>query len=401
MGTRTTRPAKTKRTTRKTAGKKEIKRKPQEILIPGERLRKDGRYEKRWTFNGRAISVIGRTVEELRTKVKKKEKQVEAGIYHTNDRITLNQYFKEWIDQKEMTLKESTIMIYENAYHANIEPVLGRYRLRDIERRQIVSMLNNIAKSGRIGAAKYTKTLIGSILKTAVTDDVVVRNVAAGIPPIRDERPPARETVHRELTEEELKAFFSLVKNSLYYNHFRFMLYTGTRVGECCGLQWQDIDWLRKIIHIRRTVTRDRKGRYILGKTTKTKKSRRDIPINPSILEVLGEQWERYVGTHEVVNMMDLVFPGEQGKQSGAGAVGEVLRYTVRKGRKQGIYIEPFGVHAFRDTFASRAIRAGIPPNTLKEILGHTSLAMTMDLYAHVSREDKVEGMSKMTAIDF
>ena len=368
--------------------------------MPGERLRKDGRYEKRWTFNGRPISVIGRTVEELRAKVKEKEKQVEAGIYHTNDKITLNQYFKEWIAQKEMTVKESTILSYMSVYNTNIKPVLGRYRLRDIERRQVVGMLNNIAKSGRIGAAKYAKRVISSVLKTAVTDDVVVRNVAAGIPPVRDDRPPARETIHRELTEEELKAFFSLVENSVYYNHFRFMLYTGTRVGECCGLQWQDIDWLRKSIHIRRTVTRNKECQLILGSTTKTKSSRRDIPINQSIMEVLEEQWERYQGTHVAVNLIDLVFPGECGQVSGAGPIGQVLRDAIKKGKRKGIHIAPFGIHAFRDTFASRAIRAGILPNTLKEILGHTSLAMTMDLYAHVSKEDKVEGMLKMTAID-
>ena len=63
------------------------------------------------------------------------------------------------------------------------------------------------------------------------------------------------------------------------------------------------------------------------------------------------------------------------------------------------IILKPFSLHAFRDTFASRAIRAGILPNTLKEILGHSSLAMTMDLYAHVNQQDKVEGMKKMLAI--
>ena len=68
---------------------------------------------------------------------------------------------------------------------------------------------------------------------------------------------------------------------------------------------------------------------------------------------------------------------------------------------KPKIEIKPFSVHAFRDTFASRAVRAGIPPNTLKEILGHSSLAMTMDLYAHVSQQDKIKGMKKMRAINF
>ena len=367
----------------------------------GERKRSDGSYEKRVIIKGVRYSVYGRSLNEVRKKAKEKAEQIEAGIYQTNDRITLNRYFKEWIAQKALTVKPATILQYETSYRNNIKPTLGRYRVRDIERRQVVSLLSQIAQSGRIGAASYAKRVIVSILKSAVADDIVARNVAAGIPAIKDERPPARETIHRELTEEELKVFFPLARNSIYYNHFRFMLCTGVRVGECCGLQWQDIDWKRQIIHIRRTVTKNEKGKCILGQTTKTKSSRRDIPINQSIMEVLEEQWCLYRDTHDPVNLIDLVFPKAKEKITSNTDIGNAIIRILRKAMKKGIKIAPFGVHAFRDTFASRAIRAGVPPNTLKEILGHASLAMTMDLYAHVSKEDKKNAMQKLTAINF
>ena len=81
-----------------------------------------------------------------------------------------------------------------------------------------------------------------------------------------------------------------------------------------------------------------------------------------------------------------------------ASAFNSTIRNTLEK--KEAASIAPFSVHAFRDTFASRAIRAGIAPNTLKELLGHSSLSMTMDLYAHVNQQDKIESMEKLQAID-
>lgn len=366
----------------------------------GERKRSDGSYEKRFFIKGMRYSVYGKTLTEVRRKAKEKESQVSAGIYQTNDKITLNQYFKEWIERKAATVKPSTIMTYNSVYRNNIKPTLGRYRVRDIERRQITNLLNKIARSNRTGAARSVMVVLTSLFSSAANDEIIAKNVSLGIPTPKNEKTPARETIHRELTEEELKIFFSLVKNSIYYNHFRFMLYTGVRVGECCGLQWQDIDWKRQIIHIWRTVTRDKDGKDILGKTTKTKNSRRDIPINQSIMEVLTNQWNLYRDTHETINLIDLVFPRTRGEIASNRYINSVIGAIIQKANKNGEEIARFSVHAFRDTFASRAIRAGMPPNTLKEILGHASLAMTMDLYAHVSKEDKIEAMEKLTAIN-
>lgn len=367
----------------------------------GERKRPQGGYEKRFFINGVRYSVYGRTLTEVRQKAKEKESQVSAGVYKANSKITLNQYFKEWIARKAATVKPATITAYNSVYQNNIKPTLGRYRVRDIERRQIINLLNKIAQSKRTGAATSVKVVLASLFKAAANDEIIAKNIAAGVPMPKSEKTPARETIHRELTEEELKAFFTFARNSIYYNHFRFMLYTGVRIGECCGLQWQDIDWKRKIIHIRRTVPKDEKGKDILGNTTKTKKSRRDIPINQSIMEVLTNQWEIYRDTHDTVNLIDLVFPRTRGEIASNRYINSVITAIIKKVNRKGEGVAAFSVHAFRDTFASRAIRAGMPPNTLKEILGHASLAMTMDLYAHVSKEDKIEAMEKLTAINF
>ena len=367
-------------------------------LATGFRKRKSGGYEYRFTYNGVRYSVGGATTAECKKKAKEKQAQLDIGIYQTNDKITLNQYFNEWIKQKEKTVKGSTILTYRNVYRNNIAPTLGRHKIKTLERRQIVSMLNQVAEESGIGAANYARRLVVSILHSAIRDDIAVRNVAVGIPSFKATGKPARETIHRELTDQELKAFFKAVQFSRYYNALKFMLYTGVRVGECCGLQWRDVDRKNGIIHIRKTVTKNIEGKLILGETPKTRTSKRDIPINKAVQEVIEEQWRLYRDTHDVLAMNDLVFPGERGQIVSNTVFNNLIVDTLSK---RGVpKIAPFSVHAFRDTFASRAIRAGIAPNTLKELLGHSSLSMTMDLYAHVNQQDKIESMEKLQAID-
>ena len=366
----------------------------------GFRKRPGGGFEKRFTVDGVRYSVYGATIKECQDREQEKREQLKAGIYSTNAVITFDKYFNEWIAQKELRVKAITVFNYQSVYRRYIQKAIGRCKIKLIERRQIVALMNRIAATGKVNAANYTRLVISMVLKAAVVDDIISRNVAENIAPIKRTKPPARDTIHRELTEEELKLFFSLAQTSLYYNAFRFLLYTGTRAGECSGLQWRDIDKKKNVVHIRRTITRGKDGRPIVGTETKTKKSTRDIPINQSIKAVLTEQWNFYRDTHEVLALNDFVFTGKYDRPTNENQLGMAIRNVLKRGEKQGVFIKRFGVHAFRDTFASRAVRAGVPPNTLKEILGHASLAMTMDLYAHVNQQDKEEGMEKMEAVN-
>ncbi len=366
----------------------------------GMRRRENGGFEYRFTHMGVRCSVGGTSIEECRRKRREKEREIESGAYKSNDKITLNEYFKEWIEQKERTVKGSTIYAYKTGYRNHIAKALGKQKIKGLERRAIVKLLNRIADERGIGASNYARRVLASILNAAVQEEVISRNVMSGIPTIKDTKPPARETVHRELNERELRDFFTLIKGSRYLNAFKFMLYTGIRVGECVALQWGDMDFKNGLIRIQKTFTKDKNGKRKLGETPKTKKSKRVIPMNAAIRALIKEQMTVEREINGSINLRGFVFPSERGGMVGHSSFNTLIASALERGRRMSppISIEPFGVHAFRDTFASRAIRAGIPPNTLKEILGHSSLAMTMDLYAHVNQQDKIEGMEKMLA---
>lgn len=371
-------------------------------LHTGERKRPGGGYEKRITVDGVRYSVYADNTDDLRKKAKEKEDQLKAGIYHTNETITLNQYFEEWIKVKAMNVKPTTVFMYTSAYNRYIRKALGRHKVKTIERRQVVTLMDNVANTSGIGAANEARKVLGGLLHGAVVDDVIPRNVAETVPFLKRKTPPARETIHRELTDKEIKIVLEITKNSVYALSFRFMLLTGVRVGECAALQWKDIDWKRGAVHIRRTMTKDSKGKAIVGDTPKTAKSVRDIPMNEEIKEILGSQMDLYRDLKGYIDLQAPVFPGARGGFANERSMCQTLYSRIKIYNKTAkVRLKRFGLHAFRDTFASRAIRAGVAPNTLKEILGHSSLSMTMDLYAHVNQEDKKAAMEKVGAMGF
>ena len=163
----------------------------------GERKRPGGGYEKRFTIKGVRYSVYAERKEDLQAKEDEKRAQIKAGIYHTNETITLNQYFDEWIEGKALSVRPITVYLYQRLFRKFIRRTLGRHKVRTLERRQIVAMMNHVADTAGIATANKVHTLIGSILKGAMADDIIQRNVATGIHAIKQKGLPARETIHR------------------------------------------------------------------------------------------------------------------------------------------------------------------------------------------------------------
>lgn len=171
------------------------------------------------------------------------------------------------------------------------------------------------------------------------------------------------------------------------------MLRTGMRKGEMQGLKYSDIDKKQKLIHVQRTL------KYIEGKgymedTPKTRTSARDIPLTAATLEHIEAQ-RKYWG-FKVVRMDQYLFCNEEGGPVSRERIQAEIDRTINRIREAGHDFPRITSHVFRHTFATRAIEAGMQPQVLKTILGHSSLAMTMDLYSHVLPDTKAEEMEKI-----
>ena len=190
----------------------------------------------------------------------------------------------------------------------------------------------------------------------------------------------ARNTHHRALTLAEQESFFSCerAKSSYYYNVFRFAVLTGMRIGEIGAIRFSDV--YDGLIHVERTITRLESGAYAVGADGKTQAAKRVIPVNEQIIQILEEQREyNRLLDGKVSPIDDYVFKVvERGLLLATPVDREIKRICKVAG------IAPFNAHAFRATFATRAIESGkMAPRALMEVLGHKDVNLSLGLYGH------------------
>jgi integrase len=366
----------------------------------GMRKKKNGLFEKRFTVDGKRYSAYGHSAKECAENEIQLREQIKAGIYTSNKEITLDTYFDEWEQSRIGVVKDSSIKTIRSRYDTHIKPVMGTEKVQKIEKREVTKLQQDLSKKLSATMTNAVIAVLKSVLNGAVDDEIIVKNPALTVKPLRtDHQIKASETIHRALTREEQQAFLEEAKDEWLYEFFCFSLCTGMRINEITALRWSDIDYINNVIHITKTVSW-KKGGGITETSPKSKTSKRDIPMNEAIKKVLQMQHEKVTMLYGDIYARKLdnkVFPGSNGAQAIASAtVGYSITSVLKRLSKKGIEIERFTHHAFRDTFATRYIEEGGNMQTLKNLLGHNSLAMTADLYSHVLLDTKQQEMQQV-----
>ena len=206
---------------------------------------------------------------------------------------------------------------------------------------------------------------------------------------------------------EDEKALNVVAKDTFYYNLYVVAIDTGMRIGELIGLQWSDVDFEKKVVHVRRSLCYFRKdGKYVFEwHDTKTHNSKRTIPLTTRAMEALKKQ--RVRGQEILLKnaqtaqdeYKNLVFVTRNNRPTQQFIVQECMDVTTRRIQKEHPEFERFSPHCFRHTFATRAIENGMQPKSVQKLLGHGSLQLTMDLYCHVTDDTLFDEMRKMEAV--
>lgn len=199
--------------------------------------------------------------------------------------------------------------------------------------------------------------------------------------------------------------FYHLLRHS---NAYIVQVNTGLRPGELFSLRESDIDFIKKTIHVTRTLTYykfeelgDTKKEFHFG-PPKTKSSIRDIPINKQCEIALKKQILQKKVVEETTckevdpQFADLLFTTKYNMPLNVQTYVDSIKRIVNEinlTRFPLDYMEPFSGHTFRHTFATRCFEAGIKPKTVQKFLGHSDLSMTMNLYTHVLESFKVSQM--------
>ena len=340
-----------------------------------------------FSVNGRRYYVYGATYKECQEKELAKREQIRQGLTDKKN-ITLDTYFKEWEKRRSGTVKQSTEHLTNTRYRCHISPYLGRRKLQSIERKDISSLQGALKDEGlKASTVNIIITQLHTILKGACMDEILQRNPCDYMPTLKKTGKQARETIHRALTETESNTFLKFA-DPMYKPLLMFLLHTGMREGEACALKWSDIDYKKNLINISMTVTKDKDGKLIIGEA-KTNTSQRTIPLNRNIVEALHSQKEIAHDLNYPLLPESFVFFNGHGKMLRPSTINQAVKNTLKRARAAGFEIEHFSPHAFRDTFATRAVESGMHPETLQQILGHAKISMTMDLYYHLTEEKK------------
>ena len=371
------------------------------MRLPSGVRKRGASLEKRFTVGGKQYSVSAKSITELIEKEVTRRAEIKSNLYSENKDVTLDEYFNEWISDKEKTVKHGTVTSYRMEYK-HISLLLGDMKIRNIEVRHIKKMISTLQKQGA-SVIKCNKCLlvIRMILKSCMYERIINENPAQYVRRLKDDNvKKAVETIHRGLTEAEQETFIKAAKNNYYYELFAFLLLTGVRIGEAAALTWGDVDRFSNVIHINKTIYPKNGGGYVI-QSPKTKSSKRDIPITDSIKGILQKAKEKAViisGT-ENLPVDDRIFKTPFSNRVTSNQANFNIKKILKQIKGEGKHIEYFSVHALRDTFATRFIEQGGNPQTLKTLLGHSSLSMTMDLYSHVLPNTKQKEMENMRMI--
>lgn len=360
-------------------------------LGAGYRQRSDGRIEYRWTDeSGKRRSVCAKTLEECQDKVRKKQADLDAGIL--SGRCTFSALCTQFNKMKEKEAKPATMRTYEKLQKSPLD-IIGRMDVQKISPIVIDSLGEDIRKLHKEKQSARIMAHVCYVFDYAVSIRMIQHNPGDHLkghrPKQSGDKKDITQTAHRALTDAELKGFFAAAAESSYLHLFRFLAATGCRAGEAAALTAADIDYKAGTISISKTVSVNTSGKAYVDPTTKSKRAR-VIGLTDDVRRILADQAALLDGLFPKVRPM-YIFPAPSGGIATAVTLDKII-YKICDAAK----IPRFSLHAFRHTYATRAIQCGMQPHELQQHLGHASITLTMDLYYHHTTEAATAAAAKV-----
>ena len=361
--------------------------------------RADGRWMGRfyaWTTAGsrKRITVYGRTRQQVTERMREAQERDRRGIPLPDRAWKLADWLDYWLEHVVLpNRRRATYALYEMVVRTNLKPALGKYPLTRLSAARVQAFLNGELAAGQsIRRVQIMRTVLSSALTRAMREELVVRNVARLAELPTWERKPITPW-----TAAEARAFLEAAKDDPLYPAFVLLLVYGLRRGEVLGLRWRDIDDEDGEIRIRQQIHRAR-GVLQLG-PIKTAAGRRDLPLLPIAADVLAIRSQAQEADREVFGpaweaSYGLVFTTRTGRPVEPR---NLVRSFHRICSAHGL--RPIAVHHLRHTTATLLKNLGVPARDAQIILGHSRLAVTLEIYTHEDRQAQREALGKISDV--
>ena len=351
----------------------------------------DGIYQQpNGTYCARFVDKFGRRKSKRSKKLQEVRQWIADATYideHSDlDQATdmiVDAWFDYWISIKKQTVRPNTVRNYSERYERNIKDVIGKKLLTEVKPIHCQTIFSKMAEEGYKTTTIYqTRIALYNMLEFARENDVLITNPCKKSVKSDMGKPSDKKEA---LTIDVQKKFLEAVVGYSYENQYRFVLQTGLRTGELIGLKWSDIDFENRTMKIERSMEyRYKVGEWRIG-PPKSKSGYRTIPLTDEAIRILENQRAKNKKLKLIpIEWNDTVFLCRNGTPVKNSTYDTGLfKYCDRVG------IPRFSMHVLRHTFATRCIEGGMKPKTLQKILGHSNIGITMNLYVHITEDEK------------
>ncbi len=328
--------------------------------------------------DGRRKTLYAKTKAEAAERLRQAQREIDDGSFVYDDSQTMAQYLRNWLVSKQIEMRPSAFRRIEEHVRLRLIPTLGQTRLIKLAPQQIQTLY---AKSLAAGLSPATvrgmRFTLRNALDTAVIQGALSRNPIGAV-----KKPRQMRHEMQVLSAEQAREFLDAARVERLEPLYLLALHTGMRQGELLGLRWKDVQLDLNSLYITTTVSWDASG-YHFGEP-KTKRSRRRVALSPAIVAALrthrtklaeerlqaGAAWQDY----------GLVFPTLLGTpQSPSNIRTRSLNRILTRA-----HLPLISFHDLRHTAATLALSANVNPKIVSEMLGHSSVAFTLDTYSHV-----------------
>jgi integrase len=359
------------------------------------------RWRVRWTDeNGKQKSVSFKKGKDARKYLISLEGSLQEGTYVDVTDITLAQYLDDWIASipvrkrpREKGLAANTIRGYK-VNIAHIKRAIGlRKGLQKVTAADIEKAYTELAREPEsdekrrpLGGTSllYIHRVLNQALKRAVRQGLIKSNPCDKVTAPEKNK----ETVAQFVHPDDVPAYLKTFEDDELYAAVCLAFFWGLRRGEALGLQWKNIDWKKRSAKIIDNMTYDGLG------APKPQKSR-TIPITDSVLRILIAQKERQRHFKELLwdkyYKSDFVVTHDDGRPIEPRSMSK--RYKAMLNRAELPFVR---FHDLRHTTGSLLLMAGVDMKTVSEILGHSSIKITLDIYGHITEEHKREALNTL-----
>ena len=340
--------------------------------------------------DGKRRYVSGKTKTGCREKLRKAMGDADQGLLFDAAGLTVGGYLDKWLPTIKGTVRQRTWERYEQLVRVHIKPAIGKKKLKDLTRTHVKAFYADRRERVSARTVQYIHVTLHKALKDAAADSLVGRNVSDGLKPAS-----AKRHEIDPLTVEQARSLLDAAKGDRLEALYVLALHYGLRKGELLGLKWADVDLAAGVMQVRRTMS-DSREEGTIEESTKSGKGTR-VELSRTAVGALRARRK--------AQMEEQLAAGPAWQDNGyvfATGIGTPITGTNLTNRHFDPLLRRAGLprirfHDLRHTCATIRFVKGQHPKRVQELLGHASVAITLDIYSHLipgldGGDDPMEG---------